>query len=89
MNYARSLRWEPKRVIQLSSELEKPSPFYFGYDIEENFLSELEKYSFDKIFFFTEPHLFELYGKKLYDLIQEKYPCSLEFVPPGEECKYS
>ena len=88
MNYAQSLRWEPRRVIELSSELEKPSPFYFGYDIEENFLSELEKYSFDKIFFFTEPHLFELYGKNIYARIQEKYPCYLEFVPPGEKCKY-
>ncbi len=88
MNYSQSLNWEAKKVIQLSSELAKPSPFYFGYDIEENFLSELEKHSFDKIFFFTEPHLFELYGKNIYNRIQEKYPCYLEFVPPGEECKH-
>ena len=88
MNCERNIRGESKRVIKLSSELEKSSPFYFGYDIEENFLSELEKYSFDRIFFFTEPHLFDLYGKNIYDRIQEKYPCHLEFVPPGEECKY-
>ena len=88
MNYARSRKWEAKRVIQLSSELAKPSPFFFGYDIEENFIFELEKYSFDKIFFFTERHLFELYGQKFYDRIKEKYPCYLEFVPPGEECKH-
>ncbi len=88
MNDDRSRKCEARRVIKLSSELAKPSPFYFGYEIEADFIVELEKYSFDKIFFFTEPHLFELYGKKLYDLIQEKYPCSLEFVPPGEECKH-
>ncbi|MGK7952916.1 MAG: 2-deoxy-scyllo-inosose synthase [Xenococcaceae cyanobacterium] len=88
MNYYQSINWEAKRVIQLSSELAKPSPFYFGYDIEENFLSTLEQYSFDKIFFFTEPHLFELYGKNIYNKIKEKYPCYLEFVPPGEECKH-
>jgi len=79
---------EAKKPIQLSSELAKPSPFFFGYDIEENFICELEKYSFDKIFFFTEPILFELYGKKIYDRLKEKYPCYLEFVPSGEECKY-
>ena len=51
-------------------------------------MSELEKYSFDKIFFFTEPNLFDLYAKELYDKIQAKFHCSLEFVPSGEKCKY-
>ncbi|MGF1485765.1 MAG: 2-deoxy-scyllo-inosose synthase [Prochloraceae cyanobacterium] len=88
MNCDRTMEWEEKKPIQLSSELAKPSPFFFGYDIEENFICELEKYSFDKIFFFTEPILFELYGKKIYDRLLEKYPCHLEFVPSGEECKY-
>lgn len=88
LNYHRTLEWQPGKVIALSSHLEKPSPFYFGYDIQDQFVSELEKYSFDKIFFFTEPHLFELYGKELYDKISTKFPSSLEFVPPGEKCKY-
>lgn len=88
MTYSRVLEWEPGKVIQLSTELEKPSPFYFGYDIQDSFVSELEKYNFDRIFFFTEPHLFEFYGKDLYEKISEKYPCVLEFVPSGEKCKY-
>ncbi len=88
INYRYPVKMEKGKVIELSTELEKASPFYFGYDIEESFLSELEKYSFDKIFFFTEPHLFELYGKSLYDRICEKFTCFLEFVPPGEKCKY-
>jgi 3-dehydroquinate synthase len=78
----------PGKVITLSTELAKPSPFYFGFDIEHEFVNVLDSYSFDKIFFFTEPHLFELYGKELYQKIAEKYPCSLEFVPNGEACKY-
>ena len=75
------------QVIQLSTELEKPSPFYFGYDIQDKFVSELEKYTFDKIFFFTEPHLFDLYGEELYRKINNKFPCLLQFVPSREKCK--
>ncbi|HBE49429.1 MAG TPA: 3-dehydroquinate synthase [Cyanobacteria bacterium UBA11369] len=88
MNYSQLLEWQPGKVVQLSTELEKPSPFYFGYDIQQSFVSELEKYSFDKIYFFTEPHLFESYGKSLYDEIEKKFACDLEFVPSGEKCKY-
>jgi 3-dehydroquinate synthetase len=88
MNHNQPFDFVPGKVITLSTHLEKPSPFYFGYGIHQSFLSELEKYSFDKIFFFTEPHLFESYGKELYDQISAKYPCSVEFVPAGEKCKY-
>lgn len=88
MKYSQQLEWDPGKVIKLSTELEKPSPFYFGYDIEQSFVSELEKYTFDKIFFFTEPHLFELYGIDLYNKIRTRFPCTLEFVPSGEKCKY-
>ena len=78
----------PGQVITLSTELAKPSPFYFGFDIEDQFVNVLDTYNFDKIFFFTEQHLFDLYGKALYEKIAAKYPCSLEFVPNGEACKY-
>ena len=86
--HSQTLEWEPGKVITLSTHLKNPSPFYFGYDIQNQFLWELEKYSFDKIFFFTEPHLLDLYGKELYDQISAKFPCILEFLPPGEKCKY-
>ncbi|NJR74815.1 MAG: 3-dehydroquinate synthase, partial [Scytonema sp. CRU_2_7] len=48
----------------------------------------MEKYSFDKIFFLTEAHLFELYGKDLFNKISEKYSCQIQFVPIGEKCKH-
>ncbi len=88
MNYDQKMQWEPGKVIQLSTHLKQSSPFYFGYDIQENFVAELDKYEFDKLFFFTEPHLFEIYGKELYEKIRAKYPCELEYVPAGEKCKY-
>ncbi len=88
VDYWQSFKIERGKVMELSTELANPSPFYFGYDIEHGFLSELEKYTFDKIFFFTEPHLFDLYGKSLYEKLRENFTCFLEFVPPGERCKY-
>lgn len=68
--------------------LEKPSPFLLGFEIQDNFLEELEKYSFDKIFFFPEPYLFKLYGKDLFNKISEKYHCQIKFLPIGEKCKH-
>ena len=88
MEVLQTRKWSPGKIIKLSSELAKPSPLYFGYDIQESFISHLEQYNFDKIFFFTEPHLFELYGKDIYEKPEEKFPCYLEFLPPGEQCKY-
>ncbi len=88
MTDVQNIKFIPRKVITLSTCLEKPSPFLFGFEIQDKFLEELEKYSFDKIFFFTEPHLFELYGKDLFKKISEKYPCQIEFLPAGEKCKY-
>ncbi len=88
MNYDQKIQWEPGKIIQLSTHLKQSSPFYFGYGIQDNFVTELDKYEFDKIFFFTEPHLFEIYGQELYEKICAKYPCELEYVPAGEKCKY-
>ncbi len=82
------LEWEPGKVIKLSTELEKPSPFYLGYDIQKHLVNELSKYAFDKIFFLTEKPLFDLYGHELYEEISQKFPCILEFVPTGETSKY-
>ena len=88
MQYNQVLTWQQGKMVKLSTHLAKPSPFYFGYDIEENFLATLANYECDRIFFFTEPHLFELYGKTLYEKISQQVPCQLEFVPSGEKCKY-
>ncbi len=88
MQYNQVLEWQQGKMVTLSTHLAKPSPFYFGYDIEDNFLAALANYECDLVFFFTEPHLFEWYGKTLYDKISQQIPCELEFVPAGEKCKY-
>lgn len=91
-NWKASLsEFEPGKVIELSTELAKPSPFYLGNNIQDQFIEVLAGYKPDKIFFFTEPHLFQMYGKELYDHIVEKVPCEsvfIEFLPHGEKCKY-
>ncbi len=88
MKYNQVLEWQQGKMVTLSTHLAKPSPFYFGYDIEDNFLRILSNYECDQLFFFTEPHLFELFGKSLYEKISQHVPCHLEFVPSGEKCKY-
>lgn len=91
MNYekkAMNYDYEPGKVIQFSTELEKPTPFYFGYDIQKYFVDELSKHTFDKVFFLTEKSLFEVHGKELYNEISKKFHCTLEFVPTGETSKY-
>ncbi|NJM73845.1 MAG: 3-dehydroquinate synthase [Scytonema sp. RU_4_4] len=88
MTNVQNIEFIPGKVITLSTCLEKPSPFLFGFEIQDKFLEELEKYSFDKIFFLTEAHLFELYGKDLFNKISEKYSCQIQFVPIGEKCKH-
>ena len=41
----------PGKVIELSTELSKPSPFYFGNRISDKLIDELSKHDFDKLFF--------------------------------------
>ncbi len=87
MDYNTTQEWTPGKIVKLSTELQKPSPFYFGYDIKEHLINELSKHDFDKIFFFTEQNLFLLYGEELYDELNAQFPCFLEILPPGEKCK--
>ena len=51
MTNVQNIELIPGKVITLSTCLDKPSPFLFGFEIQDKFLEELEKYSFDKIFF--------------------------------------
>lgn len=88
MEYNQVSEWQKGKMVTLSTHLAKPSPFYFGCDIEDHFLATLANYECDRLFFFTEPHLFEWYGKTLYEKISQQVPGELEFVPAGEKCKY-
>ena len=88
-DYTTEEEWNPGKIVQLSTNLEKPSPFFFGYDIEEYLFKELEllEHQFDKIFFFTEGNLLALYGQELFEKLNRKYNCLLEILPAGEKCK--
>ncbi|NET76525.1 MULTISPECIES: 3-dehydroquinate synthase family protein [Okeania] len=88
VDYNITQEWTPGKMVELSTELEKPSPFYFGYDIKEHFLKELSKHEIDKIFFFCEQNMFGLYGEELFHELNSEYRCLLEMVPAGEKSKY-
>ena len=76
-------------VTTFSTELEKPSPYYFGYKIEDFILKKLENIEFDKLFFLTEESIFNIYGEVLYNKIKEKFPNTfLNILLSGEQNKY-
>jgi 3-dehydroquinate synthetase len=73
--------------IFLSTHLEKNSPIILGRNIESKLVDELSQYHFDRIFFFTEPHLFDLIASNLYTTLSQHFDCILELIPPGEGSK--
>ncbi|WP_186644151.1 3-dehydroquinate synthase family protein [Fluviispira vulneris] len=79
----------PGRGIEFSTELDVPSPYYFGYKIENILLKNLEKFEFDKLFFLTEESVFKIYGESLYKKIKNKFPNTfLNILLAGEQNKY-
>ncbi|BBH53064.1 3-dehydroquinate synthase family protein [Fluviispira sanaruensis] len=79
----------PGKGIEFSTELDIPSPYYFGYKIENILLKNLEKIEFDKLFFLTEESVFNIYGESLYKKIKNKFPNTfLNILLSGEQNKY-
>lgn len=76
-------------VVELSTELEKPTPFFFGYQIEDVLISKLANCHFDKLFFLTEESVFKLYGEKLFEKLKQLFPnITLKLLLAGEQNKY-
>ncbi|MEM9103112.1 MAG: 2-deoxy-scyllo-inosose synthase [Pseudomonadota bacterium] len=87
-SYKQCVKFIPHEIFQLNTELKCPSPIYFGHDIEEQFIEKLKEHESDQVFFLTEEPVFEFCGKPLYEKIKKNIQVELEFVPPGESCKY-
>lgn len=76
-------------VIKFNTELEKNSPYFYGFKLESYLINELNKLEFDKLFFLTEESIFNLHGKKLFNIITEKFSNSiLKILSPGEQNKF-
>lgn len=76
-------------ILELSTELEKPSPYYFGYKVEEFIINKLKDYDFDKLFFLTEDSIFKLHGENLFNKIKKCFPNTvLNLLQSGEQNKY-
>ncbi len=76
-------------VLEFSTELEKSTPYYLGYQIEETIIEKLQNCDFDKLFFLTEESVFKLYGLKLFEKLKEHFPnTTLNLLLAGEQNKY-
>ena len=71
----------PGQVLTLGTELEDPSPIYFGQHIADLFLPYLTGHSFDRLFFCAEEHVFRLHGRRLFNEARRYFPCHLELLP--------
>lgn len=91
-DYTRRGYFEPGKIIKFDNGLEKPSPIFFGYDIEDKFIDHLEKMTHktpvDRFFFLTDPSVFDRLGSRLFNQLKATYPNITPcFLPKGESGK--
>lgn len=92
VDYTMKIRFDPGRITRLDNELEKPSPIFFGYDIEDRFIDRLEESTreapVDRLFFMTDRFIFDRLGGRLFRRLKSDHPeikpC---FLPEGEKSK--
>lgn len=71
-------------LIELNTQLQINSPYYFGCDILDRLTIKLSEYSFDKLFLITDPTVYNLYGKQLHSQLKSSFHCDLSVIPEGE-----
>ena len=91
-DYTQRGYFQPGKIVKLDNELEIPAPIFFGYDIENQFIDHLEKLTYkspvDRLFFLTDPSVFDGFGSRLFDQLTASYPnISPCFLPQGERGK--
>ena len=64
-------------VKEFGTELKNPCQYYFGCNMDEDFVKTLKSYSFDKIYFVTNKVLDDLYGGEFESLFNEN---SIDYV---------
>jgi len=79
-------------IVQIDNALDATTPIFFGYDIEEQFASTLEKSTrdipVDRLFLLTDNIVFSLFGERFLSKLIEKFPdTELYLLPEGETCK--
>ena len=58
-------------VKYIDYNLEDKVRAYYGYDILENFVDVINKYSFDKVFFITEKTVFDIHGEQFVENLKK------------------
>jgi 3-dehydroquinate synthetase len=75
-------------IIEMYTGLDQSSPIYFGYNIQEKFLDQLENHSFDRLFFITDNNMYNKYGGTFWKMIHARYSnTKLLIVPDSDASK--
>lgn len=77
----------PGAVVELSTGLATPSPYYLGYGIAEALCARLAEMTFDRLILVTERNIYGPYGRDLHALLSRHFRCELHFVESGEAAK--
>ena len=91
-DYTQRGYFKPGKIVKLDTALEEPAPIFFGYDIEDQFVDYLGKLTHktpvDRLFFLTDPSVFEQLGSRLFNQLKTSFPdISACFLPNGEKGK--
>lgn len=87
MNRAADHALRPGAIVELSTGLATPSPYYLGYDISEALCARLAEMAFDRLILVTDRNIYGPYGRDLHALLSRHFHCELHFVESGEAAK--
>ena len=76
-----------QNFVKLETYLEKSSPLFLGYDIDDILFEQIEQLSPDKIFFITDNSLFSIHGATLFKKLQKHFNSHLILMNTGELSK--
>jgi 3-dehydroquinate synthase len=76
------------KYLTTSTYLQIPTPYFFGYQIEDELINKFKEYEFDRLFLFAEKHMYELYAKRIYEKLSRSFgKVILNLLPVGESNK--
>lgn len=75
------------KIIELETHLEKSSPLYLGYDMDQFLFEKINEMNPDKIFFITDTTLYKIHGKGMCDKLRKEHNTHLILIGNGELSK--
>lgn len=89
LDYDQSPWFAPGAVSQLSTELQTPSPLFFGHDIAASFPDYLGLHQFDRLFIFIDRGIMAYHGVGFHAMCVAAFGDAVELtvLPEGEAAK--